>query len=84
MPWKTLQPGIQNLMSRYWHDLPTVMVSFGHTYYLQDAPRVPVYINAYATVPDAQLAVADKLTGNDAFSGQSPVDAFDGAPDARF
>jgi beta-N-acetylhexosaminidase len=84
MPWKTLQPGIQNLMSRYWHDLPTVMVSFGHTYYLQDAPRVPVYINAYATVPDAQLAVADKLTGNAAFSGQSPVDAFDGAPDARF
>lgn len=84
LPWKHLQPGIQNLMSRYWHDVPTVMVSFGHTYYLQDAPRVPVYINAYSTVPDAQLAVAERLTGNRGFSGVSPVDAFAGAPDAQF
>jgi beta-N-acetylhexosaminidase len=84
LPWKTLQPGMQNLMSRYWHEVPTVMVSFGHTYYLQDAPRVPVYINAYSTVPDAQLAVAERLTGNRGFSGVSPVDAFAGAPDARF
>jgi beta-N-acetylhexosaminidase len=84
MPWKSLQPGLQNLMSRYWHDVPTVMVSFGHTYYLQDAPRVPVYINAYSTVPDAQVAVAERLTGNRGFSGVSPVDAFAGAPDAQF
>jgi beta-N-acetylhexosaminidase len=84
LPWKNLQPGIQNIMARYWHDLPTLMVSFGHTYYLQDAPRVPVYINAYSTVPDAQLAVAERLTGNRGFSGVSPVDAFAGAPDARF
>jgi beta-N-acetylhexosaminidase len=84
LPWKTLQPGIPNLMTRYWHDVPTIMVSFGHTYYLQDAPRVPVYINAYSTVPDAQLAVAERLTGNRGFSGVSPVDAFAGAPDARF
>ncbi len=84
LPWKTLQPGIPHLMTRYWHDIPTVMVSFGHTYYLQDAPRVPVYINAYSTVPDAQLAVAERLTGNRGFSGVSPVDAFADAPDARY
>jgi beta-N-acetylhexosaminidase len=84
LPWKTLQPGIPHLMTRYWHDIPTVMVSFGHTYYLQDAPRVPVYINAYSIVPDAQLAVAERLTGNRGFSGVSPVDAFAGAPDARY
>jgi beta-N-acetylhexosaminidase len=84
LQWKTLQPGIHNIMSRYWHDLPTVMVSFGHPYYLQEAPRVPVYINAYSTVPDAQLAVAERLTGNRGFSGVSPVDAFAGAPDARY
>jgi beta-N-acetylhexosaminidase len=84
LPWKDLQPGIQNIMSRYWHDVPTIMVSFGHTYYLQEAPRVPVYINAYSTVPDAQLAVAERLTGNRGFSGVSPIDAFAGAPDARY
>ena len=84
MAWKNLQPGLDNIMSRYWHDVPTVMVSFGHTYYLQDAPRVPVYINAYSTVPDAQVAVAERLTGNRGFSGVSPVDAFAGAPDAQF
>jgi beta-N-acetylhexosaminidase len=82
--WKQLQPGIQNIMSRYWHELPTLMVSFGHPYYLQDVPRMPTYINAYASVPDAELAVLEKLTGNRAFTGISPVDAFSGAPDARY
>jgi beta-N-acetylhexosaminidase len=84
LDWKHHQPGISNLMQRYWHDVPTLIVSFGHTYYLQDAPRVPTYINAYSTVPDAQRAVADRLTGNAPFTGKSPVDAFAGAPDARF
>jgi beta-N-acetylhexosaminidase len=82
--WKTHQPGMGNIMQRYWHDVPTLIVSFGHPYYLQDAPRVPTYINAYSTVPDVQRAVADKLTGNAPFTGVSPVDAFAGAPDARY
>jgi beta-N-acetylhexosaminidase len=84
LPWMHLQPGNMNGLARYWHDLPTVMLSFGHTYYLQDAPRVPVYINAYATVPDAQLAVAERLTGNRGFNGVSPIDAFAHSPDAKF
>jgi beta-N-acetylhexosaminidase len=84
LPWMTLQPRNFNGLTRYWHDVPTIMVSFGHTYYLQDAPRVPVYINAYSVVPDAQLAVAERLTGNRGFSGVSPIDAFAGAPDARY
>jgi beta-N-acetylhexosaminidase len=82
--WPTLQPGLPNIMRRYWHDIPTVMVSFGHTYYLQDAPRVPTYINAYSTVPDAQAAVVERLTGNAAFVGVSPIDAFEGAAEAKY
>jgi beta-N-acetylhexosaminidase len=82
--WKTHQPGMGNIMQRYWHEVPTLIVSFGHPYYLMDAPRVPTCINAYSTVPDAQRAVADKLTGNAPFTGISPVDAFAGAPDARY
>jgi beta-N-acetylhexosaminidase len=82
--WRSEQEGLGNMMARYWHDLPTVMVSFGHPYYLQDVPRMPVYVNAYSTVPDAQLAVLERLTGNAPFSGKSPMDPFAGAPDARY
>lgn len=82
--WRHEQEGLRNLMSRYWHDMPTALVSFGHPYYLQDAPRIPVCINAYSTVPETQLAVLERLTGNVDFVGISPVDAFAGAPDARY
>ena len=84
LDWTKEQPGLTNLMSRYWHDIPTVMVSFGHPYYLFDAPRVPCYINAYSSTADSQLAVLERLVGNAPFEGVSPVDAFAGAPDARF
>jgi beta-N-acetylhexosaminidase len=84
LDWMKEQPGLMNLMSRYWHDIPTVMVSFGHPYYLYDAPRVPCYINAYSSTADSQLAVLDRLTGNALFEGISPIDAFAGAPEARF
>jgi beta-N-acetylhexosaminidase len=84
LDWMKEQPGLMNLMDRYWHDMPTVMISFGHPYYLYDAPRVPCYINAYSSTSDSQLAVLERLVGNARFEGVSPVDAFAGAPDARF
>jgi beta-N-acetylhexosaminidase len=84
LDWLREQPGLMNLMSRYWNDMPTVMVSFGHPYYLYDAPRVPCYINAYSSTSSSQLAVLERLTGNAPFTGVSPVDAFAGAPDARY
>jgi beta-N-acetylhexosaminidase len=84
LDWLKEQPGLMNIMERYWHDVPTVMISFGHPYYLYDAPRVPCYINAYSSTEDSQLAVLERLTGNATFQGVSPVDAFAGAPDARY
>jgi beta-N-acetylhexosaminidase len=84
LDWLTEQPGLMNLMDRYWHDMPTVMISFGHPYYLYDAPRVPCYINAYSSTADSQLAVLERLVGHAVFTGMSPVDAFAGAPDARY
>lgn len=84
LDWMKEQPGMQNVMSRYWHDVPTVMVSFGHPYYLYDAPRVPCYINAYTNVASSQRAVLERLTGNAPFTGASPIDPFAGVPDARF
>ena len=82
--WLQEQPGMMNIMSRYWHDIPTVMISFGHPYHLYDAPRVPCYINAYSNVASSQLAVLERLTGNAPFTGISPVDPFAGAPDSRY
>jgi len=41
-------------MRRYWHDIPTAIISF-YPYYLYDAPRVPIYINAYCTIDECRL-----------------------------
>lgn len=82
--WNRDHGGFPHSLDRYWHEIPTVMVSFGHPYHLFDAPRVPTYINAYTTIDAAQEAVVRKLTGAEPFSGVSPVDAFCGLPDARY
>jgi beta-N-acetylhexosaminidase len=70
-------------MHRTWHDIPTLMISFGYPYLLYDAPRVPTYINAYATMESMQKAVFDALLGNVAWNRTSPVDPFCGLEDAR-
>jgi beta-N-acetylhexosaminidase len=82
--WRREHGGFEQAMKRFWHDIPTVMISFGHPYHLFDAPRVPAYINAWSSIEDAQVAVVRKLCGNEPFEGVSPVDAFCGLPDARF
>ena len=82
--WKKLHGGILQGMTRYWNDIPTVMVSFGHMYYLYDAPFCPTYINAYTWLPEVQSAVVRKLMGEEAFEGTSPVDAFCGQEAARY
>ncbi|TAG00337.1 MAG: glycoside hydrolase family 3 protein [Betaproteobacteria bacterium] len=82
--WKKLHGGILQGMTRYWNNVPTVMVSFGHMYYLYDAPFCPTYINAYTWLPDVQLAVVRKLMGEEPFEGVSPVDAFCGQEAARY
>jgi beta-N-acetylhexosaminidase len=71
-------------MRRYWHDLPTLMISFGYPYYLYDAPRVPAYINAYGSSEALQAAVVEAIMGRQAFSGVSPVDPFVGSDQAKY
>ena len=84
LDWAKLTGNFGAAMQRHWHDIPTVMISFGYPYYLYDAPRAPVMINAYATMPSMQKAVVDCLIGRAEWLGKSPVDAFCGLPDARF
>ena len=82
--WMADHQGFGEGMARYWHDVPTLMISFGHAYYLRDAPRVPAYVNAYSTIPAVQAAAAACMVGEIPFAGISPVEAFQGLPDAQY
>jgi beta-N-acetylhexosaminidase len=82
--WMKLAGGVTGAMERHWNTLPAVMVSFGYPYHLYDAPRVPVYINAYCALPEVQQAIVDGLLGKLAFNDLSPVDAFCGLEQLRY
>jgi beta-N-acetylhexosaminidase len=84
LDWLGLTGHFGAAMARHWHEIPTVMISFGYPYLLYDAPRVPAYINAYSTTETMQRAVADLLTGAAAWNRNNPVDPFCGLEDARY
>ncbi len=84
LDWGRLAGGMVGAMKRVWHDVPTILLSFGYPYYLYDAPAAPCVINAYATMDSMQEAVLECLMGRAAFVGQSPVDPFCGRPETRF
>lgn len=82
--WLKLMGNPKTAMWRLWHDIPTLMISFGFPYLLYDAPRVPTYINAYMTTETMQRAVVDLLLGKGEWNRNSPVDPFCGLEDAHF
>ena len=84
LDWLKITGNFEGAMARHWHEIPTVMISFGYPYYLYDAPRVPTYVNAYATMPSMQRAVVECLLGRAPWNAHSPVDAFCGLPDAAY
>lgn len=84
LDWQKLTGSVFGAMSRYWHDLPTLMISFGYPYYLYDAPRVPAYVNAYGSSEALQAAVVEAIMGRSPFAGTSPVDPFCGSDQARY
>ncbi len=84
LDWLKIAGNFEGAMARHWHEIPTVMISFGYPYYLYDAPRVPTYVNAYATMPSMQRAVVECLLGRAPWNAHSPVDAFCGLPDAAY
>lgn len=84
LDWAALHGGFPHSMHRFWRELPCVLISFGHPYYLYQAPRMPCVINAYTALQPMQDAVLRKLLGEEPFTAISPVDASCGLPDARF
>lgn len=73
LDWVALHGDPMASMHRSWHDIPTVMVSFGNPFGLLDAGGVPTYLNAYSAGAAVQQAVADVLLGRHIASGRSPV-----------
>lgn len=84
LDWTKLTGSVFGAMQRLWHDVPTLMISFGYPYYLYDAPRVPAYVNAYGSSEALQEAVLDCIMGRSAFAGTSPVDPFVGSEQGRY
>lgn len=84
LDWHKLTGSVFGAMARYWHDLPTLMISFGWPYYLHDAPRVPAYVNAYGSNEATQAAVVEAIMGRQAFAGTNPVDPFVGSEQGRY
>jgi beta-N-acetylhexosaminidase len=84
LDWAKIAGNFFSAMDRHWHDVPTAMISFGFPYYLYDAPRVPTYINAFATMDTMQTAVLECLLGRAPWNTHSPHDPFCGLEDARF
>lgn len=82
--WRQLTGSVFGAMRRYWHDVPTLMVSLGFPYYLHDAPRVPTYVNAYGSNADMQAAVVQALLGRIEWKGVSPVDPFCGSEQGKY
>lgn len=68
---------------KFVKEIPTVFISMSNPYHLADVPMISTYINAYSPCKYAVEAVVDKLTGNSAFKGVSPVDAFCGLWDTK-
>ena len=84
LDWVKLTGSVFGAMTRYWHDLPCLMVSLGYPYYLHDAPRVPAYVNAYGSSDALQEAVVETLLGRSPFAGTSPVDPFVGSEQGKY
>ncbi len=82
--WARLTGNFRKAMQRPWHDVPTILVSFGYPYYLYDAPRMPCVVNAYASMDSMQEVVVECLLGRQPWNANSPVDPFCNLPDAAF
>ena len=65
------------------NDIPTLFISLANPYHLLDVPMVKTYINCYSANDAVMESLVKKLTGEETFTGISPVDAFCGRWDTR-
>lgn len=75
--WYTLF-GLGNNMPWFVKEVPTLFLSLQNPYHLLDVPMIKTYINAYSNHNAVIDAAVEKMTGQEAFTGVSPVDPFCG------
>jgi beta-N-acetylhexosaminidase len=78
LDFAALHGSSRNAMMQFNREIPTLLASFGQPYYLYDAPNFSTCVNAYCSLPDAQVELARRLVGEVPFTGNSPVDPFCG------
>ncbi|MBQ9032342.1 MAG: glycoside hydrolase family 3 protein [Parasporobacterium sp.] len=81
--WHTLF-GAGNNIPWFAQEVPTLFISVGNPYHLQDVPMIHTYINGYCHSPHVIEAVVEKILGRSEFQGVSPIDPFCGLWDTRF
>ena len=67
---------------KFLQECPTLCVSLGSPYHLQDIPRMKTLVNAYSDHECALEALVEALLGEVPFVGKSPVDPYCGMWDA--
>lgn len=68
----------------YVHELPVIVIGTQQPFVLADIPQARTYINTYDAADQTLDALVEKLmTGQEAFQGIDPVDAFCGLWDTR-
>jgi len=75
--WYTLF-GLGNNMPWFVNEVPTMFISLQNPYHLLDVPMIKTYINCYSNHDLMIDAAVEKINGESAFKGISPVDPFCG------
>ncbi len=81
--WHTMF-GMGNNIPWFAEELPVVFVSLGNPYHLLDVPMIGTYINCYSNNDSVIHAAIDKLLGQSAFKGTSPIDPFCGREELKY
>ena len=68
----------------YVFEIPVVVIGVQHPFVLADIPQARTYINTYDSKdPTLDVLVRKLMAGEEAFTGEDPVDSFSGIFDTR-
>ncbi|MCM1536899.1 MAG: glycoside hydrolase family 3 protein [bacterium] len=81
--WYTFY-GQGNNLPWFVREVPTVFASLANPYHLFDVPMIQTYVNCYSNHQYAIEALIEKLCGESAFRGISPVDVFCGRKELAY
>lgn len=81
--WYTLF-GLGNNMPWFIEEVPTMFLSVGNPYHLQDVPMIKTFVNGYCNSDYVIRSMVEKILGKSSFRGISPVDPFCGYEETRY